>query len=301
MSGSNKQLQRAFGFWKETQMSFLSVIGLHPVHRHREPDPWQQHQSPTEHIHSSVVPGAGDVNNPHDCTGAARRQQTSELFTVLQPLWVSLWHVEDGQFTDVVYLYHYLFPGRSLQSLYSVIFQPSPDLLHVFCVLYPFWNKANQDRSGPVQPATLLRTGLFFHVRISAGSHDSLPVYISDFLKTAMMDYIDSLRVACWHRRSNRTLGSFTPLKYVQNTVFSLWPAQISILRVWCSAIRLSLQTLHLNVTKPKPFSCQWKFSVIRVRVTKFCVAGNWTCFTFTSISVRLSTDPTISESEWLK
>ena len=113
MSGSNKQLQRAFGFWKETQMSFLSVIGLHPVHRHREPDPWQQHQSPTEHIHSSVVPGAGDVNNPHDCTGAARRQQTSELFTVLQPLWVSLWHVEDGQFTDVVYLYHYLFPGRS--------------------------------------------------------------------------------------------------------------------------------------------------------------------------------------------
>lgn len=153
---------------------------------------------------------------------AARRQQTSELFTVLQPLWVSLWHVEDGQFTDVVYLYHFLFPGRSLQSLYSVIFQPSPDLLHVFCVLYPFWNKANQDRSGPVQPATLLRTGLFFHVRISAGSHDSLPVYISDFLKTAMMDYIDSLRVACWHRRSNRTLGSFTPLMYVQNTVFTL-------------------------------------------------------------------------------
>lgn len=75
-----------------------------------------------------------------------------------------------------------------------------------------------------------------------------------------MMDYIDSLRVACWHQRSNRTLGSFTPLKYVQNTVFSLWPAQISILHVWCSAIRLSLQTLHLNVTKPKPFSCRWKF-----------------------------------------
>lgn len=118
--------------------------------------------------------------------------------------------------------------------------------LHIFsyflCFISLFEQSKPSSGSVLVQPANLLRTGLF-----------SLQTHIIHFLWTSLilMDDIDSScvapRFACRHRRSNRTAASKDDLvlgsaqkKCISDgpeslwAVLSLWPAQIYILHVWC-------------------------------------------------------------------
>lgn len=200
-----------------------------------------------------------------------------------------------------------------LKRVFTLL-SPSLHICTYFLCFISLFEQSNPSSGSVlVQPANLLRTGLF-----------SLQTHIIHFLWTSLilMDCIDSScvapRFACRHERSNRTAASKDDLvlSSAQKNVYlkaqnpsglCFHSDQLRFIFYVCDVLffsHQSRQTLFADASFKHNKTKTIFVSMKVFRVPKCCIAGNWTCFfspliheAFTSISIRLCTDPTITES----